>query len=468
MRLLQETQDAPPRGIANFDSTTAFARANAAALRMEPFPRLGMIPTPVARLAPLANRLPLRIKQWIYKASGATEAIDPDEIQRVDVHDFQEWITSLYPDREYPAVLIGSPNGAATHLASLLQIPWLPQTFLTPVQRRLQAGAGRSDLEWGRSPGDRFLEANPHVHLARMHDPAEDRLMISRMAYFRSKLTRLGDAYETFLEDSLAPDGTLIVLDCQHEWPVTRIGERHTFQWGGLSGLTPDEFYQGSDRVDAFLDHQRTPTWDPPPPDDTAREAEWGFEPPLEDGIARFAKRHEHPLRALRTPDPWQLSPLVADLYRHHYETQGLDTNRLFAQSFALLEPTWTLRSASIPYWIPFNTDTCADTLEDYLERSEPYDQIRLNLISNGIRAPGQAPIQRWRSLLQHARDDGTFQGTLPDKHPIDLATYVDYHEALPDQLPHGGMPPNRLRLPALDDLMATHAKRYGVTWQTA
>ena len=40
-----------------------------------------------------------------------------------------------YPRRQYPAVVVGSANGAAVHLWAALGIPWLPQTFLVPIAR---------------------------------------------------------------------------------------------------------------------------------------------------------------------------------------------------------------------------------------------------------------------------------------------------------------------------------------------
>jgi hypothetical protein len=38
-----------------------------------------------------------------------------------------------YPKQRYPAILLGSSNGALTHLAAAMQVPWLPDTVLVPV-----------------------------------------------------------------------------------------------------------------------------------------------------------------------------------------------------------------------------------------------------------------------------------------------------------------------------------------------
>jgi hypothetical protein len=107
------------------------------------------------------------------------------------------------------------------------------------------------DLEWGRRPARALLDANPEVQVHHMHDPVQDRLMLEQMTYFRLKRLRLGPAYERFLRDTVEPGGTLLLVDCRQRWPVTRVGERHLFQFGAVGGATQDELSGGSDRVAA-------------------------------------------------------------------------------------------------------------------------------------------------------------------------------------------------------------------------
>ena len=61
------------------------------------------------------------------------------------------------------------------------------------------------------------MQANPDLQLHHMHDANQDRLMVQRMTYFRIKRLRLGEAYERFLEECLAPGGNcgLVAVDCQ-------------------------------------------------------------------------------------------------------------------------------------------------------------------------------------------------------------------------------------------------------------
>lgn len=388
-----------PPYIANFDSATSLVRATARYLRGEDFVRLGIIPSALAPLLSVANHLPRRSRQTLYTWSGANEGIAPKKLKKVRTEAIHRWVTDQYPHRGYPAVIIGSANGAAVHLAALLGIPWLPQTFIIPVTRRLSPDAAQADLEWGREPGRTLLEANPDLQLHHMHDPNQDRLLVERLAYFRVKSRRLSAAYKQFLKTVLAPEGTIILLECDLTWPTTQVGDRHVFQFGGIGGLTSQEYFEGSKQIERFLERQGASRsrWDPPEPDGEHPEAEWGFEPALRDDVARFADEQGYQLRRIRFEKPHDLSPFVADLYRKQYADRGISPDRLLVESFALLNPWWALRTGSVPYWMTLNAHSDAQALEVYLDSvSEPYDEIRMMLISHGLASAGMASSERW------------------------------------------------------------------------
>ena len=425
-----------PYGLANFDSTTVFVRATASALRGEPFPGLGMIPPWLRPLAARVNYLPRSARTAIYTRGGANEGIDPDALGEVDVERFREWVVDQYPDRGYPAVVVGSSNGAGVFLATLLGVPYLPQTFLIPVRRSVHPDAIRADVAWGDRTAGPFLDANPEVSLHQMHDPNQDRLMVSKLGYFRTKSRSLGDAYESFLETVLEPGGTVISLECEYEWPSIQLGPRHSFQLGGHGGLDPSEYYEGSDRVSRFLADQDAPVraWDAPEPDATLPEAEWGFEPALLADVERLARERGYAVRRLAFEEPHDLSRFVADSYRERYAARGRSTDRLFVQSFAFVEPWWTMRTGSVPYWAPFNTEPDADHLGEYLTSTADYDESYATLFAHGVESAGLGSVERWRTELARA-DYHAFVGVDESAFPYDVETQVRYHRDLPSTI---------------------------------
>jgi hypothetical protein len=448
----------PP--VANFDSATGMVRALAAYLDGRDFPMLGSIPLwaePAMRMVGgLVNSLPVALREEVYTWSGWAEAIGPARLRAADAEQVAASMTALYPMRTYPAVALGSSNGAAVHLFAALGMPWLPQTFLMPVARPMRdPDDPKADMEWGREPGALFLERNPHTQLHQMHDPNQDRLMVRQMAYFRVKRLRLGPAYERFLLRALEPGGLILIVECGLSWPTTRLGPRHLFQFGGLGGATVTDYHCGGQRVADYLARykSRHARWDAPIPDGESPEAEWGFEETLREDIERLARRHGWRVMRMRFDRPEDLSPVVADFYRQWYRERGLDGQRLLVESFVLQDPYWTLRTASVPFWMVFNKEPSARALAAYLDRADPFDEIAMMLFSHGVESVGLVRIEQWRALLDRARRRGLFIGVDERAFPRDFAVFTRYHHDLLAKIKERHPLPAPLPLSILEDL---------------
>src|SRR5436309_9672507 len=285
--------------LADFDSATGMLRALSASLRGEGLPLLGaMRPSraPLMKLvASAVNRLPKSLQEQVYIVSGWMEAVSPRKLAAVSGDEVATFMAGVYPSRQYAAVVVGSSNGAAVHLWAAHGIPWLPQTFLVPVGRSgIPPDEPREEMRWAEPHAETVLRRNPDLELHHMQDPVQDRLMVRRMSYFRLKRRTLGEAYERFLRERLAPGGTIIVMECGLQWPTIRRGDRYTFQFGALGGATAEEMMHGGTRVEAYLRQHgsRKTRWEPREADGTSPEAEWGFAPSLRDDVQRFAQRH--------------------------------------------------------------------------------------------------------------------------------------------------------------------------------
>ena len=460
-----------PSYLADFDSASAMLAALSRFLHGRDFPMLGAVPQwtmpAIKMLSAVVNRLPVRIQEQVYIWSGWLEAISSGHLDRIKDEDLSHWVVSQYPERRYPAMAIGSSNGAATHLWAAMGIPWLPQTFLVPVGRSgIHPDDPQEELAWGRQPARYVLDRNPTLQLHHMHDPVQDRLMVRRMSYFRFKKLVLGDAYRTFLDRWLEPGGTIFLVDCRLSWPITDCGGRHLFQFGALGGATAEEMHQGGLRVADYLHRHGSPLekWNPPTTNVVAPEAEWGFAQPLGKDVLAYANAHGCSVRRLVFKDPEHMSPLVADLHRWWYENRGLSATRLLVDSFILMEPYWTLVTGSIPFWMVFNTEGSFAALRSYLS-SRTFEEVFLTLFSHGVNSIGLPSIADWHGLLRHTTKHGRFIGVDERAFPRDFAIYARYHDALLKSIQERHPLPEPLTLGELDHFLQTHADRYRVEW---
>jgi hypothetical protein len=445
-----------PWFVADFDSASAMVQATARFLHGQDFRGLGLSPL-LEPFAIAVNYLPRPLRRLIYTRSGGAEAIPPERLREIRAEEVSRWATSLYPQRKFSAIAIGSSNGALVHLCAALGIPWLPQTVLIPVrQSAFRPDEPQKAMQFGAAHAPALLETNPDLQLHHMHDPNQDRLMAQVLAYFRVKRLRLGRTYEQFIVDRLSEGGTVILADCRLRWPTTRVGERHFFQFGGFGGISATEYRLGSERVGAFLKRHKSPllAWDPPEPDTDSPEAEWGFEPALALEVERLARERGYRILRLGFDEPDDLAMPVADLHRRWYAGSGMPAQRLLVESFVLLDPSLAVWTRSVPFWTTFPVERSVRSLEGYLDGADPYDEIRIALFAHGMNSIGVAPPERWRSALARARTRGGFLGTQPSAFPEDFAVFARFNREF-RAIPAGHSVPDPVSLAEAEAVIA-------------
>jgi hypothetical protein len=414
----------PEKAVASFDSASAFFLALARALDGRDFPYLGQsrwkaLPVRASAL------LPRGLRWRAYALASGREGVAVDRLGDIDLDEVAGWVTWTYPDRRYPAVLVGSSNGALTHLAAACGVAWLPQTLLVPVRRRGADPADmRAALEFGARHGPALLAHNPRVELHHMQDANQDALSGSQMAYFRVKWTSLPPAYQRFLDERLEPGAPVVVVRDMSTWPVTRVGDRQVFQVGAQGGMTAEEYLVAPNV---------------PAPDGTAAEAEWGFAEPLLDGLREAARRTGHPVVELRYGHPQDPAAAVADVLRSWTRRRGGAAQRLLVSSFVVHDPWRTIATGSVPFWTFFPVQSAARNLSDYLA-STSYDDVDVLLFSHGVESRGLADARTWQDIAGRARHRGRLLGVDPRAFPADFAVFARYTSAL-RSLPDGGLP---------------------------
>ena len=257
-----------------------------------------------------------------------------------------------------------------------------------------------------------------------MHDPNQDPLTLSQMAYFRVKWTRLPQAYERFLKECLLPRAPLIVVRDRSTWPVTRLGGRHTFQYGAQGGMGPADY---------------PATADAPQPDEEAPEAEWGFSNTLLPSVHAWAATHGHPVVEVRYDHPQDVAAGVAETTRGWLQARGEPGQRLLVSSFVVHDPWRTITTRSVPFWTFFPVRRAADDLACYLDGAT-YDHIDVLLFNHGAESVGLADTGTWQQLADRASERGRLLALDTAAFPSDFSTFARYAGAL-RKLPESSRP---------------------------
>jgi len=215
------------------DSSAVMVRAVSSALRGEFFSALNIKPP-----------LPLIVRVLSLAGKGAMSAvvssfacnlgIKLEDTRYIDSETASRWAVSRYPRKRYNSVLVGAPSGGTTHIAALMNAPFLTQHFLVgikipktrpdDVERITSYGLRAARIINSR---DKSLDVIVH------YDPIHDRFLSGCMGTIRVKLTRLTRAYEDFIRSNLRPEGVIFYMNVGYSWLQHIVDERIHVQIGG-------------------------------------------------------------------------------------------------------------------------------------------------------------------------------------------------------------------------------------------
>ncbi|MFI2667014.1 hypothetical protein [Micromonospora carbonacea] len=356
------------------------------------------------------------------RAAGRV-ALTPGQAAEVDAERVARWIVDQYPRRCYPGVVLGSPHGAAVHLAVALGVPWLPAAFETTVH--WSGGAvdrPAAALDHGAALAGRLLAGNPDVHVRQVHCPASRGPLSGATVSLLVRWRSLPAAYARFLADRLAPDGPVLLLRDARTWPVYDAGRGHSFQAGSpASGLDPVDFDPDSHALRQVLrsvggDGAR---WQPPAVSCPLGYAEHGVEPGFELAVRDWAGRRGNGVHRVLVPRPEALSAAVADLYRGWLRRAGKTGDRLVVECGRLLDPWQVVRAGLVPYWCENATRRSVDAAEWWLAGSEPFSSVDVLPESPGMRSPALAGLPQWLAVAAFGRRRRALDRTAARGYPV-------------------------------------------------
>jgi hypothetical protein len=357
--------------------------------------------------------LPAVLRRDVLADEACAQAVPAEAAGEIDAEAVAEWITGLYRDSTYPAVVLGSPHGGAVHLAAALGAAWLPTTF--PVSVRWPGGSVAdwpAARDWGATVAGTIVAGNPGVSVRQVHDPVMRGPLCGRTVSLRLWWRTLPAAYTEFLRTRLQPGGSSLLLRDLRRWPVLPVGPRTGFQLGSpTAGWSASDYRDDRPPFRRLLDGLGAATWSPPPVDATIQYAETAGDPALDTELRALATSHHQVL--YRAPE--LLSAGLADLFRSYLDG---DTGCL-VECGRLLDPRGVLSRRLVPYWCESASLHAFAGAECWLAGSAPFDEITVLPDAPGTDCEAHAALSHWRSLAAFAGTRGRVDRVAAGRYPL-------------------------------------------------
>jgi len=284
-----------------------------------------------------------------------------------------------YPERRYPAIVLGAPGGGVAHLAALLDAPFLPVCGLVGVRHRMEPDDMGTYLTTARRALE-HLRPDARFEVIVHYDPIHDRDLVAHACLIRIRLLALPEAYRKFIRTHLAPGGSLILAEGTYPWPQAALAPGVWLQVGGLGEISPEEYLA---------------RYPPPGPADPRRESEWGCPEEFAQDLRTFAQAEGIPVVEIPADHPTGYSELAYWAYR----AAGARADVVLLDCFTTMDARFCKRTGIPPLHLPFGTRDALAFARRFLA-NHPVSQKLLLLHPTYAAPPDWATLAEWRESL--------------------------------------------------------------------
>jgi hypothetical protein len=376
----------------------------------------------LSRIPVLGRRgdLPDERRREFLAADAAGGAVPLPQVDRVDAEAVATWIVEHYTEAAYPAVVLGSPHGAAVHLAAACGAAWLPTSFtLTAPWPDGDAGDWAASMAWGSRLAERIIARNPQVTVRQVHDPVLRGPLCGATVSLQVRWRTLPDAYRTFLRSRLTPDGAAVLIRDLRTWPVLDGSAGYGFQIGSpTTGWPADRYTLAHPSFCRLLNGIGVRHWSTVRSGIPWQYAETSGEPGLDLDLRRAGAEAGRPVHRVLYRSSQALSACVADLYRAWLRPSN-GGRRCFVGTGRMMDPWQAIVAGSVPYWCESSSRTNTDAAQLWLAGSEPFDEISVLPEPPGTLQDDTATLTNWRSVAAFARRKGTVDTCIAGRYPL-------------------------------------------------
>jgi hypothetical protein len=359
--------------------------------------------------------------RWRAARAAGRVPIAPDVVPNLDAEAVARWIVGQYDRASYRGVVMGSPHGAAAHLAIALNVPWLPTSFETdvgwPGGNPVHASAA---MAHGAAAAMSILDANREISVRQVHDPVRFGYLAGSQVNLHLRWRSLPEAYRSFLGSRLERGAFALLLCDVRSWRVLDPGGDYTFQVGSpATGMDLKEYLDGGDLRDLMWRAGQTALARAPSGRYRGDRAEFAVEHGIEAGLREWARDGRGHTYSVLYGGPEILTAAVADVYRDWLRAAGKRGDLLVVEAGRLLDPWQVLRTGAVPYWCEAATTPAVAAAALWLAGSAPYARVEVFPEPPGRPWSRMATLDQWLVLTRFASRKGILNRTVSRAYPL-------------------------------------------------
>ena len=373
--------------------------------------------------------MPQRVTLALTSRLQAMDGQDPRLLQRFSMDDLIAARLSDYAQLEgrFPAITIGVAQGGPTSsLTFALGGVFLPQAYVVTLKGGAYRGDVHEYLERSRVAALRIARENPGLLTIQHYDPVHDGWLTRFLNHLRFKLLDIPEAYVRFIRGRLQPGGAIVFLEGGAEWLRYRLGERSVFQVGGWGGIPPEEFLEGSERIQAYARRIGLTHTDwrlPDHPLEPGPESEWGSEPGLAEALERFCAAEGYRFVRIHMDEPHGFSRLAFVAMRRLLEKEGREPAGTLVEMFSQFDTAASFQAGLLPLWLVFNTRDALNFLRRMRPQFPPDQPVFFSPLSTFSVTPDLVPFGEWEEALPGFINIGAQK----ERYPADLRALADW-----------------------------------------
>lgn len=409
-------------------------RAVAAALKDQFHTTYSPLPwqRPVLRLL---GYLPQQVARGIITRFQAFSGLDPKLLEEFDLEKIAQVRLDDYRqmDGQFDTITIGPAlGGVSAHISLSMRSLFLPISFVFTLRGGSPSGNAHIYFRRSAKLALEIANNNPELVTIQHYDPIHDGWLTGYVNHLRVKLIDLPAVYRQFISRHLKRGGTICYLESAAQWLRYRVGERSYFQVGGWGDLNPEEFLQGSPRINRYREDSgfTDPDWQLPGfQAEAGAESEWGCEPPLAQSLEQFCLQNGYNLIKVVQSTPHEYSRLAYQAVSRQLDLDSRPPAGILVEMFSQFDASSVILSGLLPVWLVFNTWDSLAYLRDMFQDIPTDLPLFFSPLVTFSLTPDLVPWADWQFALKDFNWINI--GTRPSHYPADTRALLDWQKPL-------------------------------------